>query len=83
MDCLYLNSIGGNLEEESDTQNLKMETKTQTLMNPFVNNHLRKSKTANALLGLAVLLNGNKREYVTGIAANSYFGFKVRNDMDE
>ena len=64
------------MEEDIESENLQGST------HPYVDNRLRRSRTANSLLGLTVLLNGNKREYtkwpIDNHASNNYFGFKVR-----
>ena len=70
--CSFDVAIDENNEQESLLSNV----------HPNVDSRLRTSQTANSLLGLSILLNGNKREYhnqpVWNHASNNYFGFKVR-----
>ena len=70
-------SLNDELDENSEPLML------QSSISPNINKRLLTSKTANSLLGLSILLNGNRREYVKwpvdNHASNNYFGFKVRN----
>ena len=68
-------SVDNEIEEDIERENLQVST------HPYVDNRLQRSRTANSLLGLTVLLNGNEREYakwpIDNHASNNYFGFKV------
>ena len=68
-----------NLERDEDE--LKEDFKNEQPIGSHVDKNLRHSNTANSLLGLSDVLNGNRKQYnnwpVWNLALNNYYGFKV------
>ena len=66
-------SFDGAIDENNEQESLLSN------VHPNVDSRLRTSQTANSLLGLSILLNGNKREYQNTLAViwnlNKKIGF--------
>ena len=79
------NKFRKNIEHEDESgregEELNVENKYNEVESPDQRNILRKANSANSLLGLSLLLHGNKEEYnkwpVWNVANNNYYGFKV------
>ena len=75
------NNVGNISDSREQGDNIKFESLFKIPNEAHDYGHLRKSNTANSLLGLSVVLNGNRKEYdrspVSNLALNNYFGFKA------
>ena len=57
---------------------LSNEDEKETIKEQDGDRHLRRTRTANSLFGLTLLLNGDKKNYnIPNTATNQYYGFKV------
>ena len=77
----YRDNVGNESNLERDEDEFKDDFKTDQSIESHVDRNLRHSNTANSLLGLSVVLNGNRKQYsnwpVWNLALNNYYGFKV------